>query len=108
MTLKDLNKIATQKDLHALRSDLFEKIEAIYQAITQLKPKHQSEFPPGTSKLFYTPKEFADLIGVSKSTVIRRCQDGTYKSTQPGGHGTAIMIPRSEVKNLENKAHNLD
>ena len=40
-------------------------------------------------------KKFARLSGLSESTVRRRINDGTLPSSQPGGHGTAIRIPRN-------------
>lgn len=110
VTTNDLNQLVTRAELVSLEQRLCERIDRIGDLI---RPMYQKMFMTqgsgldGKEKKFFSPAEFAQIIGVSKNTVIRRCQDGTYKSTQPGGHGTAIHIPREEVERLTMKAEKL-
>ncbi|QDT63562.1 helix-turn-helix domain-containing protein [Calycomorphotria hydatis] len=48
-----------------------------------------------TGESYLSIKKFARLSGLSESTVRRRINDGTLPYSQPGGHGTAIRIPRN-------------
>lgn len=51
-------------------------------------------------EFFLTPTEFANKSRLSIATVRRRLKDGSLVSFQPGGSGTAIRIPASELKRL--------
>ena len=111
VTTNDLTQLATRAELVSLERRMTENFEKILDMIRPIHQKilmTQGSGLEGKEKKFFSPAEFAQIIGVSKNTVIRRCQDGTYKSTQPGGHGTAIHIPREEVERLTKKAEKLE
>lgn len=49
------------------------------------------------NKAWLTPKEYAQETDLSIATVRRRLADGTIHYEQPGGKGTKIMIPVSQL-----------
>lgn len=53
-----------------------------------------SEPPPSE---WLSPQDFAQLAGLSLSTVRRRIHDGTLPHWQPGGKRTAVRIPRGAL-----------
>lgn len=108
--IRDFHQLATQNDIEALENRLNYKINLVLECVHQIRDdlsRHSGSNLGRKPKEFYTPKEFGELIGVSKNTVIRRCQDGTYRSTQPGGAGTAILIPCSELERIRERAEDL-
>jgi response regulator of citrate/malate metabolism len=110
VTTHDLNQLATRAELSALERNLGERLDKLCELVAAM---HSRMFASGNQQLdgkpkeFYSASEFAQEIGLSKNTVRRRCQDGTFKSTQPGGEGTAIMIPFSELQRIRKRAETL-
>lgn len=96
MTKEDLQNIATAADLKEFERRIFDELDDLRETILKSSKRQK-----GSSKIFYSPKEFADVIGVSKATVSRWCHDGSIEATQQGGKGTAWLIPGSEIARLQ-------
>ncbi len=53
------------------------------------------------AKQYLSPAEFADLSGLSLSSVHRRIADRSLPFIQPGGKRKAIRIPRTALEALQ-------
>jgi excisionase family DNA binding protein len=98
LTKNDLAEVVNQAV-----GKLVVRIDALQEEVQGLrKAKTGYKKPP-----FISPKQFADVIGVDKSTVIRWCKIGALRGTQPGGEGTLWLIPREEIERLYHEALNI-
>ena len=102
MTKEDLQNIATAADLKEFERRIQTEFDELRDLILSVEKRSGSP-----DKIFYSPKEFAAAIGVSKATVTRWCHDGTVRATQQGGKGTCWLIPGSEISRLEKSAGDL-
>ena len=105
MTAQDLNQLVTRSDLNALEARFNQRISELLEVVRELRPTDSSHSPRIAPLCkWISPQEMADALGISKNTVIRRCHDGTIHSRQPGGYGTAVLIPRTELDRLREDA----
>ena len=103
--MKDFDALVTQHDIVQLEKSLERKLNQLMTAFNDLQAEVIRRDPKTeVRKEFYTTAEFAKLVGVSRNTVIRRCQEGTIQSTQPGGYGTGILIPVQEFERWKEEA----
>jgi excisionase family DNA binding protein len=56
-----------------------------------------------STSLYLSPRETADLLGVSRQTVYRLCNRGVLPSVRVGGQ---IRVPRRELTNTLINPHN--
>lgn len=61
-----------------------------------------ADAPAGLGRRYLTVQQFADLSGLSLSTIRRRIRDGSITHAQPGGKRRRILIP---VGALEHRQH---
>ena len=54
--------------------------------------------PTGEPRRFFSIAEFAELSGLSISTVRRRLRDGSLPIVQPGGPRTRVLVPADVLK----------
>ena len=111
LNIHDYQQIATKGDLNALESQMKDGFTELHKAVREIKEQITAYSPQSMgrkARAFYSPQEFGNLLAISKNTVIRRCQDGTIRSTQPGGTGTAILIPCSELERIRSRAEQLE
>ncbi|MCB9230400.1 MAG: helix-turn-helix domain-containing protein [Bacteroidia bacterium] len=100
-TILDLQQIATRKDLMELKTDLLNLHRMLSEIAEKLKTNLMKE---GEKPMFYSPRQFANLIGVSRPTVSRWCQEGIIRATQQQGHGTCWIIPVEELERLRSES----
>lgn len=60
--------------------------------------------PPNQNASFLTLAQFAQLSNLSPATLYRRIRDGHLATFQPGGKGTSLRIPASELQRLTTPA----
>lgn len=107
ISLTELNSLPTRADL----LELLQAIKTVKQENAELKhmlthlTKRFTEFVDGRAErrkqLYYSPGQFAKLIGRSRSWVTAGVHSGDVVGTQPGGEGTAWLIPASELTRWE-------
>lgn len=57
-----------------------------------------------SSRQFVSPQVFAQLAGISESTLWRRIRDQSIPSWQPGGRRTRVLIPLSALGAVQSAA----
>lgn len=106
MTRQDLQQLATVEDLNKIEFRLFKELKKISDSLNQIhngkKAQALGEIP------FLSPKQFADRVGVSKSTATSWCAKGIVRATQEEGKRCLWQIPASEVQRILDKANSIE
>ena len=103
--MKDFDALVTHTDFLEWARKFEGQFKEVVTAFNELRAEVIRRDPKTERcKQFYNPTEFSKLVGLSRSTVVRRCQEGTIQSTQPGGHGTGILIPVEEFERWKDDA----
>lgn len=100
--------IATTEDLDALALKLHRMLEQTERRITEMLDKKKANLLGYEQRPFISPKEFAHLVGVDKSTVCRWCRLGVVRAKQVGSKGSNWMIQRDEVDRMIKETNALE
>lgn len=90
---EDINELARIGHVFEVKQDIRECYRKLDEKLSRLMEMMNGK--PSNRPL--SLKEFGEQIGKSKSAVHRMCRCGEIEYEQPGGEGTSIYIPRSEL-----------
>ena len=96
----DLLAITTISDLDNLMSEVRAENENLLNSIDLLLKRYLAFGTEEKPKEFYTIREAAERLGVSKGTIRNWCINGIMKATQQQGAHTLWLIPATEIKRL--------
>lgn len=107
VSLAEFHQIATKADLNDLENRFGGQLGRLVEMISKLSDtfdlKIQALDGKGKQE-FLSATQFARIMGLGRNTVIRRCQEGLYRCSQPGGKGTRILIPVEEVERVRRES----
>lgn len=101
INLAELNSLVTRSDLLEFERRIESHLAKLQEVLTKIRTAPISSSTEQIRKEYYSPAEFAPIIGRSKSTVVNWCHEGRITALQPGGHGTAWMIPATVLTDFE-------
>ncbi len=97
---KDILQLVTEVDLENMKAELRRENEILLERIDRLLKMHLARGTEEKPKEFYTVRETAERLGVSKATVRNWCYSGILKATQQNGFNTLWLIPASEIQRM--------